>query len=138
MEIKELVINGVRYQYRQKYLEEDGLWECAYVDDKGSMPELASGNLASYDERLGVAKRELEALIKDNELEPDVDNEVVLWKDLDEETQRKILVFARQIREEEISMWHKYDEDYQRWRRRMYAYTGLWFSKGQYYRLNKM
>lgn len=86
MRAKELTINGTLYQYRQQYLKEDELWECAFVDVHGNMSEVDSGKLVSYDEALGVAKKELEELIKDNELEYGVDNEVVQWKNLDAET----------------------------------------------------
>ncbi len=135
MRAKELTINGVLYKYRQQYLKEDELWECAFVDVHGNMSELDFGKLVSYDESLGVAKKELEELIKDNKLEYGVDNEVLLWKYLDTETQRKIRVLAKKIQSEEMSEWHSYDEDYQKWRMRMHAYTGMWFSKSQYHRL---
>lgn len=135
MRAKELTINGTRYQYQQQYLKEDELWECAFVDVRGNMPEVDSGKLVSYDDVLGVAKKELEELIKDNELEYGVDNEVVLWKNLDAEMQRKIRVLAKKIQSEEMSEWHSYDEDYQKWRMRMHAYTGIWFIKSQYHRL---
>ena len=111
MGAKELTINGTRYQYRQQYLEEDELWECAFVDVHGNMPEVDSGKLVSYDDVLGVAKKELEGLIKDNEPEYGVANEVVLWKNLDAETQHKIRVLAKKIQSEEMSEWHSYDED---------------------------
>lgn len=133
----ELSINGVDYQYRQQYLREDDLWECAYVDVHGNIAEVASGNLVSYDDSLGQAKKELEVLVKDNELEPGVDNEVVIWKYLDAETQRKIRVLAKKIQNEEMSEWHSFDEDYQNWRKRMHVYTGLWFTKSQYHNLYK-
>ena len=93
MGAKELTINGTRYQCRQQYLKEDELWECAFVDVHGNMPEVDSGKLVSYDDVLGVA------------------NEGVLWKNLDAETQRKIRVLVKKIQSEEMSEWHSYDED---------------------------
>ena len=111
MGAKELTINGTRYQYRQQYLKEDELWECAFVDVHGNMSEVDSGKLISYVEVLSVAKKELEGLIKDNEPEYGVANEVVLWKNLDAETQRKIRVLVKKIQSEEMSEWHSYDED---------------------------
>lgn len=133
--MKKLTINGMTYQYQQTYIKEDNLWECSFVDILGNIAEVALGNLVSYDESLSIAKKELEALIKDNELEPGVDNKVVIWKHLDAETQRRILVLAKKIKGEEIGEWHSLDEDYYNWRKRMYAYTGIWFTKSQYYRL---
>ena len=133
--MKELTINSVVYQYRQQYLKEDKHWECAYVDVHGNIPEVDSGKLVSYDEALEVAKKELEALVKDNELDYGVDNEVVLWKNLDAETQRKIRMLAKKIQSEEMSEWHSFDEDYRKWRMRMHAYTGMWFTKSQYQNL---
>ena len=130
---KELTINSTCYQYRQQYLKKDELWECSFVDVYGNIAEIASGNLVSYDESLGQAKRELEILVNDNELKYGVDNEVVLWKNLDAETQRKYRVLAKKILSEEMSRWHVLDEDYQNWRKRMYAYTGIGFSKSQYH-----
>lgn len=135
MRAKELTINGTLYQYRQQYLKEDELWECAFVDVHGNMSEVDSGKLISYVEVLSVAKKELEGLIKDNEPEYDVANEVVLWKNLDAETQLKIRVLATKIQSEEMSEWHSYDEDYRKWRMRMHAYTGMWFTKSQYHNL---
>ena len=130
-----LTINGTDYLYHQHFLKEDDLWKCSFADMEGKFAEVASGNLVSYDESLGRAKKELEALIKDNELDYNVDNKIVLWKYLDSETQRKIRVLARKIQVEEMSEWHSYDEDYKNWRRRMHAYTGIWFTKSQYHRL---
>ena len=63
------------------------------MDVHGTMPEVDSGKLVSYDDVLGVA------------------NEVVLWKNLDAETQRKIRVLVKKIQSEEMSEWHSYDED---------------------------
>ena len=133
----ELTINGTDYQYCQQYLKEDGLWECAYVDVHCNIAEVDSGNLVSYDESLGQAKKEFEVLGKDNELEPGVYNEIIIWKDLYAETQRKIRVLAKKVQNEEMSEWHSFDEDYQNWRKRMDAYIGLWFSKSQYHNLYK-
>lgn len=78
--MNELTINGTCYQYQQQYLKDDELWECSYVDLHGKIAEVASGNLVSYDESLGTAKKELDMLIKDNELEFGIDNEVIIWK----------------------------------------------------------
>lgn len=133
--MKELTINGTIYQYQQIYIKEDNLWECLFVDILGNIAEVALGNLVSCDESLRIAKKELEALIKDNELELGVDNKVVIWKHLDAETQRRILVLAKKIKGEEIGEWHSLDEDYHNWCKRMYAYSGIWFTKSQYYRL---
>ena len=100
MKAKELMINGVSYQYRQQYLKEDNLWECAYVDVHGNLAEVASGNIVSYDESLGQAKKELEMRLKDNQLEYGVDNELVLMKHYDSETQKKIKREARRLKME--------------------------------------
>ena len=100
--MKELTINGVLYQYRQQNLREDKLWECSIVDVHGNIAEVASGNLLSYDESLGQSRKELEVLVKDNELDPDVDNEVIIWKYLDAETQRKIKVKAHTLK---MDLW---------------------------------
>ena len=133
----ELTINGTGYQYRQLILKEDRLWECAYVDVHGSEAEVETGKLVSYDESLGRAKAELEQLAKDNGLEANTDNKIILLKHLDPETQRKTLVLARKIMYEEESRWHSFNEDFQRWRQRMYDYTGIWFTKSQYNNLTK-
>lgn len=132
MQMKELTINGTDYQYHQQYLKEDELWECAYVDIQGNIAEVASGNLVSYDESLGLAKKELEAIVKDNELEFGVDNEIVIWKYLDSETQRKIMVKARTLK---MDLWGEWDTDenrYAKWRNYMHSYCGIWFSKGKF------
>ena len=131
----ELTINGTDYQYRQQYLKEDELWECAYVDVHDNIAEVASGNLVSYDESLGQAKKELEVLVKDNELESGVDNEVVIWKYLDAETQRKIKVKAHSLK---MQLWGEWDTDenrYAKWRKYMHSYCGIWFSKSQFDRM---
>ena len=57
MGAKELTINGTRYQCRQQYLKEDELWECAFVDVHGNMPEVDSGKLVSYDDVLVLPRR---------------------------------------------------------------------------------
>lgn len=135
MAIKELTINGTLYQYQQQYLQADKLWECAFVDVYGNMAEVVSGNLVSYDESLGIAISELVALIKDNGLEADVDNEVVLWKNLDAETQRKIKVKARTLKMELWGEWDTPESRFVKWRNYMYADCGIWFSRGDFDRL---
>ena len=135
MKAIELTINGTDYQYRQQYLKEDELWECAYVDVHGNIAEVASGNLVSCDESLGQAKKELEVLVKDNELEPGVDNEVVIWKYLDAEMQRKIEVKAHGLK---MELWGEWDTDenrYAKWREYMHSHCGIWFSKSLFDRM---
>ena len=83
MKFNTLTINGTDYQYRQQYLKDDGLWECTYVDAHTNIAEVASGNLVTYDELLGTAKKDLDMLIKGNALEFGVDNEVIIWKYLE-------------------------------------------------------
>ena len=134
-EMNELTINGTCYQYQQQYLKDDELWECSYVDLHGKIAEVASGNLVSYDESLGTAKKELDMLIKDNELEFGIDNEVIIWKYLDAETQRKIKVKAHGLK---MELWGEWDSDenrYAKWRKYMHAYCGIWFSKSQFDRM---
>lgn len=132
MKEKELMINGVGYQYRQNYLKEDKLWECAYVDVHGNLAEVASGNVVSYDESLGQAKKELEMLIKNNQLEYGVDNELVLLKHYDSETQKKIKREARRLKMELWGEWDTEENRYSKWRRYMHSYCGIWFSKGEF------
>lgn len=126
------MINGVGYQYRQNYLKEDKLWECAYVDVHGNLAEVASGNVVSYDESLGQAKKELEMLIKNNQLEYGVDNELVLLKHYDSETQKKIKREARRLKMELWGEWDTEENRYSKWRRYMHSYCGIWFSKGEF------
>ncbi len=132
MKAKELMINGVRYQYRQQYLKEDNLWECAYVDVDGNLAEIASGNVVSYDESLGQAKKELEMLIKDNQLGYGVDNELVLLKHYDSETQKKIKREARRLKMELWGEWDTEENRYFKWRMYMHSYCGIWFAKGEF------
>ena len=129
---KILIINGTDYQYRQQYLKEDDLWECAYVDVYGNMAEVASGNIVSYDESLGQAKKELEILIKDNQLEFGVDNELILMKHYDSETQKKIKREAYRFKMELLGEWDTDENRYPKWRRYMHDYCGIWFSKGDF------
>ncbi len=132
MKAKELMINGVCYQYRQQYLKEDNLWECAYVDVHGNLAEVASGNIVSYDESLGQAKKELEMRLKDNQLEYGVDNELVLMKHYDSETQKKIKREARRLKMELWGEWDTEENRYSKWRRYMHSYCGIWFTKGEF------
>lgn len=132
MKAKELIINGVSYQYRQQYLKEDNLWECAYVDVHGNLAEVASGNIVSYDESLGQAKKELEMRLKDNQLEYGVDNELVLMKHYDSETQKKIKREARRLKMELWGEWDTEENRYSKWRRYMHSYCGIWFTKGEF------
>lgn len=133
--MKELTINGVLYQYRQQYLREDDLWECAYVDIHGNIAEVESGNLVSYDESLGQARKELDVLVKGNELDSDVDNEVIIWKYLDAETQRKIKVKAHTLKMDLLGEWDTDENRYSKWRKYMHSYCGIWFSKSQFDRM---
>ena len=134
MKAKELIINGVNYQYRQQYLKEDNLWECAYVDVHGNLAEVASGNIVSYDESLGQAKKVLEMRLKDNQLEYGVDNELVLMKHYDSETQKKIKREARRLKMELWGEWDTEENRYSKWRRYMHSYCGIWFTKGEFER----
>lgn len=128
----ELIINGICYQYWQQYLKEDELWECAYVDVCGNIAEVESGNLVSYDESLDQAKKELEMLIRDNLLESGVDNKIVLWKNLDAETQRKIKVKASTLKMDLEGEWDTDENRYAIWSKYMYSYCGIWFTKRQF------
>ncbi len=132
---KELLINGTAYLYHQQYLKEDGIWECVFSDAQGNVAEGASSLLAGCDEQLEQARRELRERIRENELKPGIDNAVVVWRQLDAETQRRIRVFSKKIKAEETGTWHSSDEDYRNWRNRMHAHTGMWFTKSQYDKL---
>jgi len=132
MKFNTLTINGTDYQYRQQYLKDDGLWECTYVDAHTNIAEVASGNLVTYDELLGTAKKDLDMLIKGNALEFGVDNEVIIWKYLDAETQRKIKVKAHSLKMELLGEWDTEENRYAKWRKYMHAYCGIWFPKCQY------
>lgn len=132
MKFNTLTINGTDYQYRQQYLKDDDLWECAYVDVHGNIAEVASGNLVTYDESLGTAKKDLDMLIKDNDLEYGVDNDVIVWKFLDAETQRKIKVKAHSLKMELWGEWDTEENHYAKWRKSMHDYCGIWFPKCQY------
>lgn len=131
----ELTINGTLYQYRQQHLKEDGFWECAYVDAQGRIAEVALGNLVSYDESLCQAKKDLETLVKDNELDFGVDNKIIIWKHLDAETQWKIKEKAHSLK---VDLWSEWDTDenrYDKWRKYMHGYCGVWFTKSQFDRM---
>ena len=132
MKFNTLTINGTDYQYHQQYLKDDGLWECTYVDAHTNIAEVASGNLVTYDELLGTAKKDLDMLIKGNALEFGVDNEVIIWKYLDAETQRKIKVKAHSLKMELLGEWDTEENRYAKWRKYMHAYCGIWFPKCQY------
>lgn len=129
------MINGTIYRYQQQYLMEDNLWECSYIDVHGNIAEVESGNLVSYDESLDQAKKELEIFILDNELKYGVDNKVVLWKNFDAETQRKIKVKASTVKMDLIGEWDTYEHHFNNWRKYMYEYCGIWFSKSMYDKL---
>lgn len=105
------------------------------MDVHGNIAEVASGNFVSYDESLGQARKVLEVLVKDNELSPDVDNEVIIWKYLDAEKQRKKKVKAHTLK---MDLWGEWDTDenrYAKWRKYMHCYCGVWFSKSQFDRM---
>lgn len=129
---KNLLINGTLYLYQQKYLKKDELWECAYVDIQGNIAEVFSGKLVSYDESLEKAKKELKMYISENELSHVIDNDVILWKSFDKETQRKIKVKARTIKWELMGEWDTDESRYERWRKRMHDYCGIWFPKSEF------
>lgn len=124
--------NGTLYLFRQQYIKEDELWECAYVDVWGNIAEVESGNLVSYDESLDQARKELVDLILDSGLKYCEDNEVVLWKNLDAETQRKIKVKASTLKMDLEGDWDTDENRYATWRNYMYSYCGIWFTKRQF------
>lgn len=132
---KELIINGRIYQYQQRFLKEDNLWECSFADNEGHYAEVDSGNLIAYDESLGKAKGELETAIIDSGLKIGTDNELVLWRKLDPEKQRKILLLAKKIKWDLIGEWDTDDSRFEKWRNIMNKRTGFVFTRAIFNRV---
>jgi len=129
------MINGTIYMYQQRYLKEDELWECAFADADGKYAEVESGNLIAYDESLGRAKKEIETAIIENGLKEGIDNKLVLWRKLDSEKQRKIMLLARKIKWDLMGEWSTDDARFERWRNMMNARTGFVFPRTLFNRL---
>ena len=125
-------INGTVYRYRQQYLPEDKLWECAYVDENGNMAEIEQGKFVCYDEHLGRAKRELEEMASENGLKSHQDNNLLLLRNLDGATQRKIRVLAKTVKQRVMGEWNTDEGHYEAWRKIMFAHTGISFPPAQY------
>ena len=85
---KEYIINGIAYSYQNHF--DDGLFEARLID-------FETGNvfLSRYGETKKEAERELSNVIKEEGLQPGIDNIVVKWDDLDSETAHKLSVSDR-------------------------------------------
>ena len=132
---KELIINGRTYQYQQRFLKEDNLWECSFADEEGIYAEVVSGNLIAYDESLGRAKKELETMIKESLLRFGEDNKIVLWRKLNSDEQQKIMRLAKKKKSELMSYWDTDDSRYPKWRDWMNKETGFVFPRTLFDRL---
>lgn len=135
MKTKELMINGIIYQYQQRYFKDDNLWVCTFADVDGKYAEVESGNLIAYDESLGRTKKELETAIIENDLKVGIDNEFVLWQKLDSEKQLKILSLARKIKLDLMSEWSTDDVQFGKLRNMMNARTGFVFPRTLFNRI---
>ena len=133
--MKELIINGNVYKQKLSFIEEDKLWECAFVDEEGNIVDLDLRLLVCYEESAGMAAKELDELISENGLKYGVNNEVTLWKSFDEKTQKKILANGSRLKRELMREWHTKESLWEDWSSIMKARTGYSFSRGIFDRI---
>lgn len=129
---KELMINETIYRFVQKYLQEEKLWECSFVDAKGNIAETDAGYLAAYDEVESTALSSLEEHIKDQNLDHNINNRIVLWKNLSDETRKRMKYWARSKKSELMGEWYDPNSRFLYWQKLMYERTGVVFTRSQY------
>lgn len=132
MNKNELIINGIVYERRVRYIKEDELWECGYFDFDDKVALTEDRDLVCYEYSCGKAKRELENLIKSSDYKYGIDNRVVLWRTLDAESQHQILIIARGVKRRLMGDWMSEDERFQEWREILKSITGINLPKSVY------